>query len=269
MSRVCRRAGTVHRMSGLMLKGAARTDTGPVRPENEDTVYASPRIVAVADGVGGAAAGEVASAVVIDQLVLMDKCRLSAPLDSALERAVRSANATVEFVASCRPRMAGMSTTLTAVALRDDQYAVAHIGDSRAYLLRDGVLTQLTRDDSYVQELLESGAIDPASARRHPNRSLVLRALDGDPQRAPTVAVRRARLGDRLLLCSDGLSDFVGDEVLQSTLSRHSLERSAQDLVDLALRAGGRDNISVIVADVVERNEPGSGWMTVADLERA
>ena len=224
-------------------------------------MYASPRIVAVADGVGGAAAGEVASAVVIDQLVLMDKCRLSAPLDAALERAVRSANASVGFVASCRPRMAGMSTTLTAVALRDDRYAVAQIGDSRAYL-RDGVLTQLTRDDSYVQELLDSGAIDPASARRHPNRSLVLRALDGDPQRTPTVAVRRARLGDRLLLCSDGLSDFVEEETMQSALSLHALERSARALVDLALQAGGRDNI-------VARDDPSSGWLTMAGLECA
>ena len=252
-----------------MLKGMARTDTGLVRAENEDSVYASPRIVAVADGVGGAAAGEVASAVVIDQLVLMDKCRLSAPLDAALERAVRSANASVGFVASCRPMMAGMSTTLTAVALRDDRYAVAHIGDSRAYLLRDGVLTQLTRDDSYVQELLDSGAIDPASARRHPNRSLVLRALDGDPQRTPTVAVRRARLGDRLLLCSDGLSDFVEEGAMQSTISLHALELSAEALVDLALQAGGRDNISVVVADVVARDEPSSGWMTTVDLECA
>ena len=199
-------------MPALALAPAARTDPGPVRPANEDSVFASPRLLAVADGVGGAAAGEVASAVVIDQLILMDKSRLAGELGTALEAAVRSGNASLGFVAGCRPAMAGMSTTLTAVAIADDGYAVANIGDSRAYLLRDGRLTQLTHDDSYVQALIDRGMLDPAAARTHPQRSIVLAALDGHPERTPALERLEARLGDRLLLCSDGLSDYVDEQ---------------------------------------------------------
>lgn len=252
---------TVRLVTALMLRGAVATDTGPVRAENEDSAFASPRLVAVADGVGGAAAGEVASAAVIDQLILMDKCRLEATLDVALERAVASGNASVGFIADCRPRMAGMSTTLTAVALGHDDYVIANLGDSRAYLLRDGELTQLTRDDSYVQELLEIGAIDTAEARRHPQRSVVLEALDGDPVRTPAIAGRPARIDDRLLLCSDGLSDFVDDDAIASALTIRSRQRCARKLVELALAAGGSDNVSVVVADVVHRDTEASGWL--------
>jgi serine/threonine protein phosphatase PrpC len=248
-------------VTALMLRSAVATDTGPVRAENEDSAFASPRLVALADGVGGAAAGEVASAVVIDQLILMDKCRLEARLDVALERAVASGNASVGFIAECRPRMAGMSTTVTAVALGEGDYVIANLGDSRAYLLRDGELTQLTRDDSYVQELLESGAIDTAEARRHPERSVVLEALDGDPVRTPAIADQPARIGDRLLLCSDGLSDFVDDGAIASTLTMRSRQRCARTLVELALAAGGSDNVSVVVADVVPRDSEASGWL--------
>jgi PPM family protein phosphatase len=244
-----------------MLRSAVASDPGPVRALNEDSAFASPRLVAVADGVGGAAAGEVASAAVIDQLILMDKCRLEASLEVALERAVASGNASVGFIADCRPAMAGMSTTLTAVALGDGRYAIANLGDSRAYLLRDGELTQLTRDDSYVQQLLETGAIDSAEARRHPQRSVVLAALDGDAARTPAIARAPARIGDRLLLCSDGLSDFVDEEAIASALMIGSRPRCARRLVELALAAGGSDNVSVVVADVVERDTEASGWL--------
>ncbi|MGH2987005.1 MAG: PP2C family protein-serine/threonine phosphatase [Solirubrobacterales bacterium] len=248
-------------MTALMLRSAVATDTGPVRTENEDSAFASPRPVAVADGVGGAAAGEVASAAVIDQLILLDKCRLETRLEVALERAVASGNASVGFIADCRPAMGGMSTTLTAVALGEDDYAIANLGDSRAYILRGGELTQLTRDDSYVQELIESGAIEAAEARRHPQRSVVLAALDGDPARTPAIAGQPARIGDRLLLCSDGLSDFVDDDAIGSALTIRSRPRCARTLVDLALETGGRDNVSVVVADVVERDREASGWL--------
>jgi serine/threonine protein phosphatase PrpC len=255
------RTATVRPVTALMLRSAVASDPGPVRADNEDSAFASPRLVAVADGVGGAAAGEVASAAVIDQLILMDKCRLEACLEVALERAVASGNASVGFIADCRPAMAGMSTTLTAVALGEDRYAIANLGDSRAYLVRDGELTQLTRDDSYVQELLESGAIDRAQARRHPQRSVVLAALDGDPARTPAIAHKPARIGDRLLLCSDGLSDFVDDDAIASALEIRSRPRCARRLVELALAAGGTDNVSVVVADVVARDTEASGWL--------
>src|SRR4051794_21307513 len=159
-------------MAGLMLECSARSDVGR-RPNNEDAVFASPRLAAVADGVGGAAAGEVASRAAIDALVALDKTRLDRRLEDALADAVASGNARIGFIAACRPRTAGMSTTLTAVALGDDGYVLANVGDSRTYLLRDGVLTQLSRDDSYVQMLLDSGTLAPEEARRHPQRSLV------------------------------------------------------------------------------------------------
>ena len=169
-------------MTILALEPAVSTHTGLVRSHNEDSVYASPRLVAVADGVGGAAAGEVASAAVIDQLILLDKCRLDGSLATALEGAVSSGNASVGFISECRPETAGMSTTVTAVAVADDSYAVGNLGDSRAYLLRDGSLTRLTRDDSFVQELIEQritgrggGAHPPAALGRVAASSMVRR----------------------------------------------------------------------------------------------
>ena len=247
-------------MPRLALEFAVRTDRGLVRPVNEDSVFASPRMVVVADGVGGSAAGEVASAVAINELILMDKSRLPGDLTGTLVGAVEAANASVGFVADCRPQMAGMSTTLTAVALGPEGFAIASVGDSRAYLLRDGELIQLTRDDSYVQELIDAGALDPAAARSHPQRSVVLAALDGDPARAPRLGGLTAHRGDRLLLCSDGLTDFVEESAVAAALTGATREHSAQRLLDLALAAGGRDNISVVVADVVERSDPACGW---------
>jgi protein phosphatase len=249
-------------VTGLALEYAIRTDVGPVRRNNEDRAYASPRLAAVADGVGGAAAGEVASRAAIDALVHLDRCRLDAPLGDALAAAVLTGNQSIGFIASCRPETAGMSTTLTAVALGDDGYVVTNIGDSRTYLLRDGLLSRLTRDDSLIQRLVESGAVSPDDARRHPQRSVVLDALDGDPARTPPpVTTVAARTGDRLLLCSDGLSDYVDDERIGDALRGiPSREECAERLVAAAIAAGARDNVSVVVADVGPRRDPAAGW---------
>jgi PPM family protein phosphatase len=247
-------------MSALTLEAAARTETGPVRRHNEDAVFAGPRLVAVADGVGGAAAGEVASRLAIDAVAHLAGRRLGGPLEAALADAVAEANDTIGFVAACRPLTAGMSTTLTTVALGDDGgYALASVGDSRAYLLRDGALTRLTRDDSFVQELIDRGELTPAQARSHPQRSLVLDTLDGRP-RADRPTRLQARAGDRLLLCSDGLSDMVDDEAIAGALREPSREACAERLVALALAAGGRDNVSVVVADAVPRRDPSAAW---------
>jgi protein phosphatase len=147
-----------------------------------------------------------------------------------------------------------MSTTLTAIALGEDNaLVVANIGDSRTYLLRDGALTQLTRDDSFVQELVERGHITAEQARTHPSRSLVLQALDGDPERRPAIARLAAKAGDRLLLCSDGLSDVLDDDVILDVLAgERSREACADRLVELALEHGARDNVSVVIADLTE-----------------
>jgi protein phosphatase len=246
-------------MPELTLLPAARTDTGLRRAHNEDAVFASPRMVAVADGVGGHAAGEVASSLAIGALAHLEKRRLTGPLPTALEAAVAEGNDTIAFVAGCRPQTAGMSTTLTAVAV-DDGFTVASIGDSRAYLLRDGVLERLTRDDSLVQELVDAGHLTEDDAPRHPQRSVVLAALDGARGRTATITTRAARAGDRLLLCSDGLSDLVGDDEMRAALADPSRDRCADRLVALALAAGGRDNVSVVVADVVARTSPDAAW---------
>jgi protein phosphatase len=244
----------------LSLECAVRSDVGCVRANNEDAAFASPRLAAVADGVGGAAAGEVASRAVIDALVHLDKCRLGEPLERAVAGAVTAGNDAVGFIARCRPSMAGMSTTLTAVALGDAGYVVANVGDSRTYLLRDGELTLLTRDESFVQLMLDNGELTPAEALVHPRRSLVLEALDGDPARRPTLTTLAARLGDRLLLCSDGLTDFVDEHAIAEALVEPAPARCAGRLVELALAAGGRDNVSAVVADVVARHDPKAGW---------
>ena len=252
--------GTVPRVTALTLECVVRSHVGK-RGNNEDAVFASTRLAAVADGVGGAAAGEVASRTIINALIHLDKCRLRAELDQALADAVAWGNETIGFIAQCRPHMAGMSTTLTAVALANDgRYVVANIGDSRSYLFRDGALALLTRDDSLVQYLIDSGELTVAAARRHPQRSLVLQALDGSHDRKPTVTTIDAREGDRLLLCSDGLSDMVDDDALVAELSAASRGACAERLIDRALAAGGRDNVSVVVADVLPRRDPTTAW---------
>jgi protein phosphatase len=254
------------RMTPLTLLCEAKSDIGR-RKNNEDQVYASPRLAAVADGVGGAAAGEVASGWIIQALQHLDKSRLAGPLDEALRDAIAWGNETIGFVGEHRPGMSGMSTTLTAVALGNDGvYAVANIGDSRTYLLRDGRLTQLSRDDSFVQHMIDEGHLTEEQARRHPSRSLVLEALDGRPERRPVITLLEALEGDRLLLCSDGLSDAVEHEAIEARLVEiASRSECADALVALALERGARDNISVVVADVVPRADPSTAWQAPLD----
>jgi PPM family protein phosphatase len=239
----------------LTLECAARSERGR-RSNNEDAVYASRRLAVVADGVGGHAAGEVASHCAIESMIALDKRRLAQPLERELAEWVAWGNGMIHLVSECRPETAGMSTTLTAVALDDaGRYVLANIGDSRTYLLRGGELRRLSRDDSLVQELLDAGRIDAREARTHPRRSVVLRALDGEPASAPAIQTVPATAGDRLLLCSDGVSDALDDDVLHRTLRAHADRRACADrLVELALRAGARDNVSAVVADVVVRD---------------
>jgi serine/threonine protein phosphatase PrpC len=241
-------------MTVLALDCVARSDPGP-RPSNEDACYSSARLAAIADGVGGAAAGEVASQTIINALVLLDKRRLDRPLEQAIVESVAWGNQTVGFIAECRPHTAGMSTTLTAVALSDDgEYLVTNVGDSRTYLFRDGQLTQLTHDESLVQKLIDSAGLSPEEARRHPHRSVVLRALDGSAEIEPAATIVGASSGDRLLLCSDGLSDYVDEATIAGVLRELPRAKAADRLVDLALAASARDNVSVVVGDVHERD---------------
>lgn len=252
-------------MSGqvLTLQSALRSDLGR-RANNEDAVFATERLLAVADGVGGATSGEVASSMVIDTMMALDKRRLAEPLDRELRQAVDEANQRLRFVISCRPHLSGMASTLTAVALSNDgEYLVANVGDSRTYLYRDGRLRQLTRDQSLVQALIDRGAISPAQAREHPQRSVVLEALNGDERSEPELAVLAAKAGDRLLLCSDGLSDVLDGPEIVAILAGRPREEAVRQLVEAALENGARDNISVVVADVLPAEQPEQGWLDV------
>jgi PPM family protein phosphatase len=173
----------------------------------------------------------------------------------------------IELACVHDPRVAGMATTLTAVALSNDGgYLVANVGDSRTYVFRDGQLRRLTRDQSLVQALIDRGAITEHDARRHPQRSVVLEALDGVPRTLPPVEHHDARAGDRLLLCSDGLSDYVADEQIAEAMAEPEADAVARELTRRALEGGGRDNITVVIADVVERLGPDEGWLDVVPL---
>jgi protein phosphatase len=234
----------------LYLRYAVRSDLGLVRTNNEDSVYAGPRLLAIADGMGGHAAGEVASKIVIGTLENLDEDRGFDDLMATLRESVREANQRIAQAVQEQKELEGMGTTLTALRFRGGQVGLVHVGDSRAYLLRSGVLSQITHDDTYVQYLVDSGKLTPDEAKDHPRRSVILRALLGS-EVEPDVSIREARAGDRYLLCSDGLTDVVSEETIAETMQIADTQECADRLVELALRGGGPDNVTVIVADVI------------------
>ena len=234
----------------LTLRYAVRSDRGLVRGNNEDSVYAGPRLLAIADGMGGHAAGEVASKIVISTLEPLDEDRPLGDMLSALRKAVEQANRGIADEVERDPELDGMGTTLTALRFSGAQIGLAHVGDSRAYLMRGDHLSQITHDDTYVQSLVDQGRLTPDEAANHPRKSVILRALTGAAV-DPDVSIREARTGDRYLLCTDGLSDVVSAQTLYETLAEGDPQECADRLVDLALRGGGPDNVTCIVADVV------------------
>src|SRR5664279_3340602 len=234
----------------LILRYAVRSDLGLVRGNNEDSVYAGPRLLAIADGMGGHAAGEVASKIVIGTMEPLDDDRAPGDLIAAMRAAVLEANQRIADAVEQDKNLDGMGTTLTALRFAGSQVALVHVGDSRAYLLRGAVLSQITHDDTYVQYLVDSGKLTADEAKDHPRKSVILRALRG-AEVEPDVLIREARAGDRYLLCSDGLSDVVSTETIFETLRIADTQECADRLVELALRSGGPDNVTVIVADVV------------------
>jgi len=235
----------------LTLKYAVRSDRGLVRGNNEDSVYAGPRLLAIADGMGGHAAGEVASKIVIGTLESLDEDRPIADLIGALRDTVADATAALAHAVEENPALEGMGTTLTAIRFAGSRIALVHVGDSRAYLLRGGQLSQITHDDTYVQSLVDSGKLTADEASHHPRKSVILRALNGT-EVDPDISIREARKGDRYLLCSDGLSDVVTATTLLEALDGGTPQGCADRLVELALRGGGPDNVTCIVADVVD-----------------
>jgi PPM family protein phosphatase len=237
----------------LVLRYAVRSDVGLLREGNEDSAYAGPRLLAVADGMGGHAAGEVASSLTIASMAKLDSEPPGGDLLAELASAVAAANARLQEMIIANPAVEGMGTTLTALFWSDGHAAVCHIGDSRGYLLREDELYQITHDHTLVQSLVDEGKISVDDVSTHPQRSLLLRALDGRSVAEPDLSIHDSQAGDRYLLCSDGLSGVVSDETLRETLATiEDPDAVARQLIELALHGGGPDNITCIVADVVD-----------------
>lgn len=232
----------------------AYSHAGMVRPINEDSVLASPPLFAVADGLGGHEAGEVASRIAVDVLLA------NAPRQGdakSLGRAVREANREILQAAEEGRGRDGMGTTLTAVMVEGTTLTFAHVGDSRAYLLSSGGLARLTRDHSMVADMVRAGTLSEEQARSHPNRSVITRALGTDPNVTADVFETEAGPGDRLMLCTDGLHGMVADADIERILSESGdPTTTARALVDAALEAGGQDNVSVVVVDLDEPRRP-------------
>ena len=240
----------------LRLRYAVRSHVGHVRDGNEDSAYAGSRLAVVADGMGGHAAGEVASSAVVAVLAHLDDDEAGTDLLGELSAAIEEANTTLREMVESNSALVGMGTTVTALLASGSRLGVAHVGDSRAYLLREGELSLVTRDQTLVQRLVDEGRITTEQADVHPQRALLTQALDGHEGVEPDLSLREGRQNDRYLLCSDGLSGVVQEETITEALTLQPAEAAAERLVELALRGGGPDNVTVVVADVVE-DSPG------------
>ena len=245
---------------GPALDVAADTHPGLRRPNNEDSAYVGERLLVVADGMGGVDFGEVASAIATHALTYLDRCVSPQGPEHDLAAAVEFAEFRLGAAVQRSPELAGMGTTLTALLLDDDLLALAHVGDSRAYRVRDGVLEQITRDHTFVQMLVEMGDLTPEAAEHHPQRHVVVKALQGNGDAVTAdVLVGPARPGDRWLLCSDGLSDYVEQATIASALADPRTDGAVGALVAAALEAGAPDNVTCVVADVVRSPAAGTG----------
>ena len=230
----------------------SRTDVGLLRDHNEDSLIVAPPLFAVADGMGGHAAGEVASEIAVTTL-LEQSDRITDT--KSLGKVIEDANRAVILAADERQGRAGMGTTLTAALLKGNILSIAHVGDSRAYLLHQGKLQQITRDHSLMNDMIEAGELTPEEARVHPHRSVITRALGSDARMVPDLYELSVESGDRLLLCSDGLSGMVSDKEIEHDLNLIQKPQECVDvLVDGAIEAGGHDNITAIVVDIVIHN---------------
>ena len=260
----------------MVLSFAARSDVGLLRRTNEDAGYAAHNLLAVADGLGGHAGGEVASAGAIAVVAALSHSPKSADIKKVLANGASRANAHLGRLAQSDPSLTGMATTLTVLLLSGMKIGLCHIGDARAYLLRDGDLSQLTNDHTVVHDLVEEGEIDPDAQVTNPQRGLVTRALPSKLADRTDIRTLNAEVGDRFLLCTDGLSDVVSDGGIRKILASVTNPDSAVGhLIDLAIRGGGPDNITCIVADLREdqgasQTPPGSpvfvGAATIREL---
>ena len=256
----------------LSLRYAARSHVGLIRDGNEDSGYASSRLLVIADGMGGQAAGEIASAVAVQTLAELDSPHttgLTGDPVRDLDDRVKLANNKIRGIITQNPELEGMGTTVTALFLAGgNHFAFGHIGDSRAYRLRGGVLEQISTDHTWVQRLIDEGQITEDEAGRHPQRSLLMRALGTTAEVDLDLTVLDAQVGDRYLLCSDGLSGFVPFNTLATTLAGYGdPHHAAETLIQHALRGGGADNITCIVADVYEQSPSGGRPASQAETQ--
>ncbi|WP_405063186.1 protein phosphatase 2C domain-containing protein [Kribbella sp. NBC_01505] len=243
----------------LSLDYAALSDVGRVRRNNEDSAYAGPHLLLLADGMGGAAAGEVASAAAVQVIRRLDTATIGGEdMIEALAGAVHRANERLSELVEEDPEREGMGSTVTALMFDGQQLGLAHLGDSRAYRMRDGLLYQLSHDHTFVQSLVDEGRISQEEAFTHPHRNLILRVLDGRPDSDPDLQILDVQAGDRLMLCSDGLPDYVAAEVIAASMADGTPDSVVVELITHALEAGSNDNITCVVADVVE-TAPASG----------
>lgn len=238
----------------LFMYSTTVSDVGTVRSNNQDSSFAGEHLVAVCDGMGGHAGGDTASTIAVRSLAHIETAGSDGNVEHAaqiMETSVMAAHDAIVGKAKRERKLAGMGTTITAMSLVSGYWVIAHIGDSRAYLLRDGKLQRLTTDHSYVQHLIDTKRISEAEARNHPQRNVVMRVLgDFDIDAHPDIAIRKAKAGDRLLLCSDGLCGVLGMEMIEEAMQRFSNpEECAQKLVGMALKAGSTDNVTTVIAD--------------------
>ena len=239
-------------------KSTAVSHVGKIRANNQDSGYAGTQLFVVADGMGGHAGGDVASAIALKRVMEADRQFASAAdAEFALQSALSAANTMLAETVFEHPELTGMGTTVSAILRSGSQIAIAHIGDSRIYLLRDGTLKQITADHTFVQRLVDSGRITPEEAAVHPRRSVLMRVL-GDVDAAPEIdtTVLEVLAGDRWLLCSDGLSSYVSDDkIAQALKSVPAVKDAADRLVKESLDQGAPDNVTVVIVDIDESGE--------------
>jgi protein phosphatase len=235
----------------LRISGTGETHVGLVRSGNEDSAFVGPTCILVADGVGGGAAGEVASATAAYAVSASVLMRVGEDPALVLREAVTLAQSQLRAGVEADQARTGMATTLTALVTDGDVFVLAHLGDSRGYVLRDGELVRVTRDHTYVQDLLDEGRLDLASAAEHPWRNVVMRTLNAEPA-APDLIRLDLGPGDRVLLASDGLTDLVDESVIAEIVADRSDDDAVGALVAAALARGGRDNITCVLATIVD-----------------
>jgi len=256
-------------MSANYFETSARSAIGLVRQGNEDSALVSGQVIAVADGMGGHAAGEVASRIAVKTLQSLEPTLTALEIDQdsvedLLIHSLHSIDEEIALVTAEEIEKRGMGTTLTALLLRENTIALLHVGDSRCYRLRAGTLEQLSNDHTVIQELLDQGAISEAEAAEHPQRSMLTQALRGDGDVTPVLQMYEVKKGDRYLLCSDGLSGVLTDKEIKIGLKKSDKDEAVKFLIDATYINGAPDNVTVLIADFTDKSSTPSTLLGAA-----